>query len=117
MLPVRGSEVRPAQRRGDLRVSVAPRLADRLRAARHRDRLEAGQPPKAAIVAAQELAAPDRAVIAPAEPVEHDAQHRRGVERHAVLRQAGGQMGVMVLHRDDRQRILRGEVPPCLVDR
>src|SRR6185437_9889881 len=47
---------------------IAPRLADRLRATGHRDRPDAPQPTKAAAVAEQEFAAPDRVVLSPAEP-------------------------------------------------
>ncbi len=89
--------------------SVAPGLANCLRAARHRHRLEARQPVKAAVAAVQEFAAPDCVVLAPTQPVEHDAEHRPGVQRHVILRQAGGEMGVVVLHRDHRKRVLRGD--------
>ena len=107
---IRSGKARPAERRGDLRIGVAPWLADRLRAAGHRDRFQASDAPEATIIAQQELAAPDRAVIAPAQPVQHHAQHRRGIQRHGVLRQARGHVRVVVLHRDDRQRLALRQV-------
>ena len=67
--------------------------------------LEAGE------VAAQQLAAPDRPVRAVAGAVENERQRRAGL---AVLGQAGGGMGVVVLHFDQLQllsaRPLAGEV-------
>ena len=71
-----------------------PRLPDRRRAARHRHRLQVPDPLEAGQVGHQDLAAPDRAVGAPAEPVEGDADHRTGL---AVVGQAGGDVGVVVL--------------------
>ena len=98
-------ETRPADAGDDMRIGVAPGLADGLRAARHRDRLEAAPSrAKLPIVAEQEFAAPERAVVAPAEAVEHDAEHRFGIQRHTVFRHAGGEMGVMMLHLDNGDR-------------
>src|ERR671925_111004 len=68
---------------------------------------EASRPFVVPIIAPQKLAAPDRPVLAPAEPVEHDAEHRRGAARAGVLGQTGGEGGMVVLHLDQRQT-------PCL---
>ena len=72
----------------EMRVEIAPRLAHGLRAAGHRHRLEAAEPLEAAIIGEQELAAPQGAVIAEAEPVERDAEDGGCIERLAVLGQA-----------------------------
>ncbi len=91
-------EALPAERRHEMGIGVAPGLADRLRAADHRHRLQAGEALEAQIVRAQELAAPDRAVDAVAEPVHHHAEHRRRVARDAVLGHAARDMGMVMLH-------------------
>ena len=89
--------------RRQMRVQVPPWLANRGGATRHGDRLEHRQPPRRAIIGQQKFAAPDRAVLAPTEAVQHDAQYGRRIERMAVLGQAGSDMGVMVLYLDHRQ--------------
>ena len=55
----------------------------------------------------QELAAPERAVGAVAEPVEREPEHRFGA---AVLHHARGDVRVVVLHRDRREVEVEGEL-------
>ena len=86
--------------------SGRPRASAHTAAIRHGSRI-AGDPPGIGTarrwptrsipgeVGDEQLAAPQRAVGAVAEPVEGDAEHRLGA---AVLDQAGGDVGVMVLH-------------------
>src|SRR5271163_418638 len=89
-------------------VEIAPWLARRLRAAKHRYRLEEAQALIRAIVGEQELPAPDCFVVAPTQAVEDDAERRRSVEGMEVLREAGGDMGVMMLDLDEGDRLRRG---------
>ena len=89
-------------------VEIAPRFARRLRAAEHRHRLEEAEAFIRAIVGQQELAAPKRAVVAEAECRRATTpSDGRSVERIAVFGQAGGDVGVMVLHLDERDRLPR----------
>ena len=74
-----------------------PRPADRERAARHRRPPEAGHAPVAEQVGDEDLAAPERPVVAHPEPVVGDADVRLG---EAVLGGARGDVGVVVLDRD-----------------
>ena len=55
----------------------------------------------------QELAAPERAVGAVAEPVEGEPEHRFGA---AVLHHARGDVGVVVLHGHERKVEVEGEL-------
>jgi hypothetical protein len=74
-----------------MRVEVAPGLARCSRASQHRYRLEEAEAFVAPIIREQELAAPDRPVVAPSEAVKDDAQRRRSVEGIAVFREARGE--------------------------
>ena len=65
-------------------------------AAGHRDRRKAASRSVSAIIGEQEFAAPERRRLAPADAVERDAEHRRRIERAAVLGEASGDMGVMM---------------------
>ncbi len=78
----------------------APRFAHSGIAARQRHRPEMPGTPEAVIPPDQEFAPPDRAVAAVAGAVEDDADH---VAVQAVFCHAGGQVGMVVLHRDQRQ--------------
>ena len=89
-----------------MRIEIAPGLAYGLSAARHGDRAHPRQPSIAEIIGQQELAAPDRPVIAEADAVKDDAEDRRTVERISVLGETGGDMGVMMLHFENGQRVL-----------
>ena len=82
-------------------VGVAPGFAHRGGATRQAHGPEVADATVAAVVADQELPAPERAVVPQAEPVHGDAEHRRGVQGTPVLAQAGGDVGVMVLHLED----------------
>ena len=95
-----------------MRVGVAPGLADRLGAAWHGDRLERRQPLAVAVVGQQEFAAPERAVQAVAKAVQGHADHRSGIQGDAILRQAGGDMGMMVLHFRQVRHMPRGKIAP-----
>ena len=88
---------RVAERLDEPRARHAPRLADRLLAAGHADRMQVPDALEAAQVAVQQLAAPDRAVGPVAGAVVDRAD--RGL-RLAVLGEAGGEVGVVVLHAD-----------------
>ena len=72
----------------------APGLPDRRLAARHPHREEQAHALEALEVAEQELPAPDRAVVSVAGAVEDRADRGSGL---AVLREAGRQVGVVVL--------------------
>ena len=81
----------------------APRLPDGRFAAGQRDRVEPGDPLERREVATQELPAPDRPVRAQAGAVEDERQRR---PFFAVLGEAGGGVGVVVLHLDERQILI-----------
>src|SRR5207247_11454888 len=72
----------------------APRLPDRGLAARKRDRLEVREPLERREVAAQQLAAPQRAVRSVAGSVEHERERRPPL---AVLGETGSRVGVVDL--------------------
>ena len=86
-------------------VEIAPRLARRLRAAQHRHRFERAEPFETPIIRKQELPAPERPVVAPAQSIEDDPEHGRRIERNAVFGEARSDMGVMVLRFDEGQRL------------
>ena len=77
----------------------APRFADRRFAASQRDRLEPGEPLERTEVAAEELPAPERPVRPQAGAVEDECERRPLL---AVLGKAGGGVGMVVLHLDER---------------
>ena len=85
--------------------------ADRRLAARQRHRLEVCEALEAGEVAAEQLAAPERPVRAVAGAVEDERERRAAL---AVLGEAGGGVGVVVLDPDElrllRERPLRREV-------
>ena len=99
---------RPTESSHKMRVSIAPGFAHRLRPADHCHRFEARQTLETAIVREQELAAPERAIVAETQPVERDAEHRRRIQRHVIVGEATRDMSVMMLHFDERQRVARG---------
>ena len=70
----------------------------RLLATQHGNRFESGQAFAPRITGVAELAAPQSVVSAKTQAIQRNADHRGAVECHAVLRQAGGDMGVVVLH-------------------
>ena len=78
----------------------APRLANRRASSGHRDATEVPDALEPVEVGHQELAAPQRAVGPVAETVEGEPEHRFGA---TVLHHARGDVGVVVLHRHDRQ--------------
>jgi len=82
-------------------VEIAPGLARGLVTAEHGHRLEGAEAREAGVVGEQELAAPDLAVRSIAQAVEHDAEHRRAIERPAVLGKAARHMRVVMLHLDE----------------
>lgn len=78
----------------------------------HRHRFAIGEPAVALVIGQQDLAAPERAIIAEAQPVERDAEHRLG-HRDLVLRHAGGDMRVVVLHLGEGRSVpFRPRDPP-----
>ena len=101
-------ELGPAHLGHQMGVEIAPGLARGLRAAEHRDRLEQAEPAVGAIVREQELPAPDRSVVAPSQTVEDDSERGRAVEGMEIFGEAGGDMGVMMLDLDQRNRLRGG---------
>ena len=96
-----------------------PGLPDRGRAAGHRDGGEVAAALVSGEVGHEELAAPDGAVGAVAGAVEGHPDDRAVLGRVAVVGQAGGDVGVVVLHADqvqalvgvgEFQRVLGGQV-------
>ena len=78
-----------------------PGLADRLLAAGHGHIAEVGRPAKAAVIARQELAAPDRAVGAEASAVERHADDRLD---QTIVGHATGHVRVVMLDGEPRDR-------------
>lgn len=91
------------QRLGEVGVEISPRLAHGLRAARHGDWFEPSDAPVIAIIGEQKLATPDRAIIAEANSIEDDPEHRHPIERIAVFGETGRDMGVVMLDFDKPQ--------------
>lgn len=83
----------------------APRLAARLFAAGYPDVTQVGRPAAVAAIADQELAAPHGPVGTEAGAVEGHAYDRLG---QAVLRQAGRDVRVVVLHAQKCRSLARG---------
>ena len=97
-----------------LRQQVAPGLAHCLLATWQGHRRQAVQPAAMAVVAIQDFAAPDGVFTAlggQAAAIENESQHRRRRQRLSVVRQTGGQVGVMMLHRLHRQPGLSSQAP------
>jgi hypothetical protein len=105
-----GQKPRPAQRGDELGIEVAPRLAAGRVAAEQPHRPQRAQPLAATVVGAQELASPQRAVVAEADAVEGHAEHGRLVQAAAVLGQARGDVSVVMLDRDQRQALGAGAI-------
>ena len=67
--------------------------------AQHGDWFEGGEPLEMHIVGEAEFPTPQPVFLSVAQAVESDTEHGRSIERNAVLRQAGGNVGVVMLHR------------------
>ncbi len=76
----------------------SPWVADRRVASGQRQVFQVGGPPKPGIAAHQPLAAPNRPVQAVAGAVQRHADDRPVARGPAVVGQAGGDVGVVVLH-------------------
>ena len=94
-----------APRVGQVSHCHPPRLSDRLFSAGQADVSQVRGPLVSAIVADKELAAPDRSVAPEAGAVESDADDRL---LQAVLGHATGQVGVMMLHRNQPDSLVTG---------
>ena len=90
---------------------ISPGLHGREIAARHRHGGQAAQMLALKVVHPQTLAAPQRAVLAHADPVQRQGDGVATVERPAVFGKAGRGMRVMMQYGIDRQRLLLCPVP------
>src|SRR5579872_1891382 len=89
-----------------MRIEIPPRLARRLRATGHCHRLEASQSLVSTVVGQQELATPKRAIVSESESIERNTEDGRCFQRVVVFGQTSGDVGMMVLHLDERQPTL-----------
>ena len=87
---------------------IAPRLFCRQIAPRQRNGWQTAQPFAVAIVHPQALAAPQRAVLAHADPVQGQGNNIPAVERPAILRQTRCCMRMMMQHGLNGQRLRPG---------
>ena len=99
-------ELSPARPSDQMRIRVAPGFANGLNAAHHRDGLESGNSPVAAIIGEQKLTAPNRAVSAKSQTVNRNSEHGWRIHRDSVFHHATGDVRVMVLNFQKRQLVV-----------